>query len=52
MAVQAPAGLAGIHLNFLRRPPPEVVAALLGRGGPARLASFDVKAHVPQAWDR
>ena len=31
MAIQAPAGLAGIHLNFLRRPPPEVTAALLGR---------------------
>src|SRR5690242_20528843 len=31
MAIQAPDGLAGIHLNFLRRPPPEVVAVLLGR---------------------
>jgi len=31
MAVQAPDGLAGIHLNFLRRPPLEVAAALLGR---------------------
>jgi pimeloyl-ACP methyl ester carboxylesterase len=31
MAVQAPAGLAGIHLNFLRRPPLEVLAVLLGR---------------------
>jgi pimeloyl-ACP methyl ester carboxylesterase len=31
MAIQAPDGLAGIHLNFLRRPPLEVVAALLGR---------------------
>ena len=31
MAIQAPEGLAGIHLNFLRRPPLEVVAALLGR---------------------
>jgi hypothetical protein len=29
MAIQAPNGLAGIHLNFLRRPPLEV-AALLG----------------------
>ena len=27
----APDGLAGIHLNFLRRPPPDVLAALLGR---------------------
>ena len=31
MAIQAPNGLAGIHLNFLRRPPLEIVAALLGR---------------------
>ena len=31
MAILAPDGLAGIHLNFLRRPPPDVVAALLGR---------------------
>jgi pimeloyl-ACP methyl ester carboxylesterase len=31
MAVQASGGLAGIHLNFLRRPPLEVLAALLGR---------------------
>ena len=30
MAIQAPAGLAGIHLNFLRRPPPDVTAALFG----------------------
>ena len=30
MAIQAPDGLAGIHLNFLRRPPLEVVAVLLG----------------------
>jgi pimeloyl-ACP methyl ester carboxylesterase len=34
MAIQAPAGLAGIHLNFLRRPPPEVAAAVFG-GAPA-----------------
>ena len=34
MAIQAPLGLAGIHLNFLRRPPPEVAAAIFG-GGPA-----------------
>jgi len=31
MAIQGPDGLAGIHLNFLRRPPPDVLAALLGR---------------------
>jgi pimeloyl-ACP methyl ester carboxylesterase len=30
MAIQAPHGLAGIHLNFLRRPPPEVAAAVFG----------------------
>ena len=27
MAVQAPEGLAGIHLNFLRRPPNELIAS-------------------------
>jgi pimeloyl-ACP methyl ester carboxylesterase len=31
MAIQQPDGLAGIHLNFLRRPPSEVLAVLLGR---------------------
>jgi pimeloyl-ACP methyl ester carboxylesterase len=30
MALQAPSGLVGIHLNFLRRPPLEVVAAVFG----------------------
>jgi pimeloyl-ACP methyl ester carboxylesterase len=30
MALQAPAGLAGIHLNFLRRPPLDVAAAVFG----------------------
>jgi len=30
MAIQAPSGLAGIHLNFLRRPPLEVAAAVFG----------------------
>jgi pimeloyl-ACP methyl ester carboxylesterase len=30
MALQAPPGLAGIHLNFLRRPPVELVAAVFG----------------------
>ncbi len=33
MAIQAPSGLLGIHLNFLRRPPQEVAAAVFG-GGP------------------
>jgi pimeloyl-ACP methyl ester carboxylesterase len=31
MAIQAPDGLAGFHLSFLRRPPLEIAAALLGR---------------------
>ncbi len=30
MAIQAPAGLIGIHLNFLRRPPAAVAAAVFG----------------------
>ena len=30
MAAQAPRGLAGIHLNFLRRPPANILLALLG----------------------
>jgi pimeloyl-ACP methyl ester carboxylesterase len=30
MAIQAPGGLIGIHLNFLRRPPPAVAAAVFG----------------------
>jgi pimeloyl-ACP methyl ester carboxylesterase len=30
MAIQAPNGLIGIHLNFLRRPPLEVAAAVFG----------------------
>jgi pimeloyl-ACP methyl ester carboxylesterase len=30
MALQEPDGLAGIHLNFLRRPPPDVAAAVFG----------------------
>jgi pimeloyl-ACP methyl ester carboxylesterase len=30
MAIQAPEGLVGIHLNFLRRPPLQVAAAALG----------------------
>jgi pimeloyl-ACP methyl ester carboxylesterase len=30
MALQEPDGLVGIHLNFLRRPPPEVAAAVFG----------------------
>src|SRR5215475_1623286 len=30
MAIQAPSGLVGIHLNFLRRPPVELAAAVFG----------------------
>ena len=30
MAIQAPKGLIGIHLNFLRRPPAEIAAAVFG----------------------
>jgi len=30
MAIQAPSGLIGIHLNFLRRPPVEVAQAIFG----------------------
>jgi pimeloyl-ACP methyl ester carboxylesterase len=30
MAIQAPDGLAGIHLNFLRRQPPEITATVFG----------------------
>jgi len=30
MAIQAPTGLIGIHLNFLRRPPLEIAAAVFG----------------------
>src|SRR5262249_9654356 len=30
MAIQEPDGLAGIHLNFLRRPPPAIAAAVFG----------------------
>ncbi len=30
LAIQAPDGLVGIHLNFLRRPPPAVAAAVFG----------------------
>jgi pimeloyl-ACP methyl ester carboxylesterase len=39
MALQAPSGLLGIHLNFLRRLPPDVTAALSGRGPMPELTS-------------
>ena len=44
MAIQAPDGLAGIHLNFLRRPPLEVAAALLGRAPVPRDFTDDERA--------
>jgi hypothetical protein len=37
MALQAPHGLAGIHLNFLRRPPPNVAAVFGGAPEPEGL---------------
>src|SRR4051812_39936084 len=46
MAIQTPDGLAGIHLNFLRRPPLEVAAIFAGAPVPEGLteeerATFD-----------
>jgi pimeloyl-ACP methyl ester carboxylesterase len=41
MAIQAPDGLAGIHLNFLRRPPLEIAAALLGRAPVPKLTQME-----------
>jgi pimeloyl-ACP methyl ester carboxylesterase len=48
MAIQAPDGLAGIHLNFLRRPPPEVAVAVFGGGLPPKdLSEEERAAFVP-----
>jgi pimeloyl-ACP methyl ester carboxylesterase len=48
MAIQAPEGLAGIHLNFLRRPPPEVAAAIFGDGpAPEELTDEERAAFEP-----
>jgi len=41
MAIQAPDGLAGIHLNFLRRPPLDILAALVGRAPVPELADSE-----------
>ena len=42
MATQAPEGLAGIHLNFLRRPPQELVAPIFaGAPEPQGLSDAD-----------
>jgi pimeloyl-ACP methyl ester carboxylesterase len=50
LAILAPEGLAGIHLNFLRRPPPEIAAAVFG-GAPAPegLSEEEQSAFVPFA---
>jgi pimeloyl-ACP methyl ester carboxylesterase len=48
MALQAPPGLAGIHLNFLRRPPPEVAAAVFGDApAPSGLDDEETAAFAP-----
>jgi pimeloyl-ACP methyl ester carboxylesterase len=48
MALQAPDGLAGIHLNFLRRPPPEIAAAVFGGAPePEGLTEEERRAFVP-----
>jgi pimeloyl-ACP methyl ester carboxylesterase len=48
MALQAPPGLAGIHLNFLRRPPPEIAAAVFGGAPePPGLDPEEAAAFVP-----
>ena len=48
MAAQAPDGLIGIHLNFLRRPPAAVAAAVFGGGpDPAELSEEERAAFEP-----
>jgi len=48
MAIQAPEGLAGIHLNFLRRPPDELVATVFaGAPEPEGLSEEDRRALDP-----
>src|SRR3954465_7321548 len=48
MAIQAPDGLIGIHLNFLRRPPPEVAAAIFaGAPEPEGLTQGERQAFDP-----
>jgi pimeloyl-ACP methyl ester carboxylesterase len=45
MAIQAPEGLAGIHLNFLRRPPlPEAAAVFAGAPEPEGLSEEEDRA--------
>jgi pimeloyl-ACP methyl ester carboxylesterase len=48
MAIQAPEGLIGIHLNFLRRPPAAVAAAVFGGApDPERLTAEEHTAFEP-----
>jgi pimeloyl-ACP methyl ester carboxylesterase len=48
MALQGPPGLAGIHLNFLRRPPPEIAAAVFGEApSPTGLDEEEAAAFAP-----
>jgi pimeloyl-ACP methyl ester carboxylesterase len=48
MAIQAPEGLLGIHLNFLRRPPVEIAAAIFGGApDPAGLTDEERTAFEP-----
>jgi pimeloyl-ACP methyl ester carboxylesterase len=48
MAIQAPKGLIGVHLNFLRRPPLEVAAAVFGGApDPAGLTEEERAAFEP-----
>jgi pimeloyl-ACP methyl ester carboxylesterase len=47
MAIHAPDGLAGIHLNFLRRPPLEIAAAIFGVGPEPELSEEERAAFDP-----
>ncbi|MBV8432620.1 MAG: epoxide hydrolase [Solirubrobacterales bacterium] len=49
MALQAPPGLVGIHLNFLRRPPLAVAAAVFGQGPVPQLTAEERAAFTPFA---
>jgi pimeloyl-ACP methyl ester carboxylesterase len=49
MALQAPDGLAGIHLNFLRRPPADVAAAIFGGAPVPELTAEERAAFDPFA---
>jgi pimeloyl-ACP methyl ester carboxylesterase len=48
MALQGPPGLVGIHLSFLRRPPPEIAAAVFGDApAPTGLDEEEAAAFAP-----